>query len=193
MSPENFWNWFAANATRIAANPSDTRLIKELDQRIFETWPQLAWEIGPDSTGDWYFALSPNINRELAITAQEAIREAPSVSGWKFYPTRQRKTWNGIFEMEAEGRNVAFNSAHWKYVLLRYPDGETEVVFTAPESSSLQPEDRWQAAAIVVEGLLGEQCLLEHVTSFALEPELDERLLAQAKPAHLLPQAFGLH
>lgn len=192
MNPESFWQWFAATANRIAADPSDTSLINQLDQRVLETWPQLAWEIGPDPTGGWYFALSPNLNRELAITAQDAIRKAPSVAGWKLYPARQRKTWDGKFEIETEGRTLTFDSARWRYVLLRYPDGETEVVLTAPESSSLAPDDRWQAAAIVVEGLLGEECLLEHVTSFALEPKLDEKLLEQAKPVYLLPQAFGL-
>ncbi|MBV6500874.1 MAG: hypothetical protein CJBNEKGG_03362 [Prosthecobacter sp.] len=170
MTPEAFWQWFSANADHIAADPNNPDLINVLDQHVLDTWPELAWEIGPDPTGDWYFALSPNLNRALAASAGEAIRNAPSVKGWRLYPVRQRKSWDGRFEFESQGRVLQFDSSGWQYVLLRYPEGDTEVVLTASEAASLTADDRWQAAAIVLEGLLGEACLLEHVNSFALEP-----------------------
>ncbi len=193
MTPESFWQWFAANADRIAADPNNADLVNQLDQLVVEVWPELAWEIGPDPSGDWYFALSPNLNRSLVASAEEAIRDAPTVTGWRLYPARQRKAWDGKFEFESQGRVLRFDSSGWQYVLLRYPEGDTEVVLSAPEAATLPDDDRWQAAAIVIEGLLGEACLLEHVNSFALEPGLDEKLSAKLKPLQQLPQAFGLH
>lgn len=192
MTSEAFWRWFGANADRIAADPNNADVINVFDQHVSDAWPELTWEIGPDPTGDWYFALSPNLNRALAASAREAICNAPSVKGWRFYPARQRKSWDGRFELESRGRVLQFDSSGWQYVLLRYPDGDTEVVLTAAEAGLLPADDRWQAAAIVLEGLLGGACLLEHVNSFALERALDEKLSARTKPLLQLPKAFGL-
>lgn len=192
MSAEEFWHWFAAKASSIASNPANGDLINELDQQVSLTWPQLTWEIGPDPSGDWYFALSPNLSRDLVKQAKDAIQAAPKVLGWKFFAARQRKVWDGRFELETEDGIKHFNCADWQFVLLRYPDGEKELVLVSPDARLLNPDDRWQAAAIVIEGLLGEECLLANEVSFALEAALDSRLSSQTKPLHLLPQTFGL-
>jgi hypothetical protein len=192
ISAEAFWRWFTTIADRIAASPEDRSLINNLDEHVSLAWPQLSWEIGPDPSGDWYLALSPNLNREFLAIAEDAIRFAPPIHGWKFYPARPRKIWDGRFEMEVQNGVRHLDPSDWKYVLLRYPDGEQELVLVAPEAQALTSDERWKAAAVVLEGILGEDCLLHHVGSFALEPTLDARLATQSKPLHLLPQTFGL-
>jgi hypothetical protein len=132
MSVGEFWSWFAANAASIASNPENQELIHFLDGQVFSTWPQLAWEIGPDPSNGWYFALSPNLSRKLADLAKEAIQVAPKISGWKFHAARQRKNWDGNFILETEGGVQHLNSAEWRYVLLRHQDGEWELVLVSP-------------------------------------------------------------
>jgi hypothetical protein len=193
MTSEKFWHWFSVHASQIAEHPNDTDVITMLDQHVLDTWPELAWEIGPEPTGDWFFALSPNLNGDLAASARHAISCAPTIKGWTFHPTRQRKYWNGRFEFKSLERVLQFDSSLWHYLLLRYPEGDTEVVLFAFEARLLSANERWQAAAIVLEGLLGEACMLDKVNSFALEPAPDDKLSTEVKPLHLLPQAFGLH
>lgn len=192
MAAERFWRWFADKADSIASHPGNGNLINAINQQVSLTWPQLAWEIGPDPAGDWYLALSPNLNRDLINQAKEAIQAAPEVPGWKFYAARQRKAWDGRFELGTDGGVKQFNSSDWHFILLLYPDGEKELVLITPDADLLNPDDRWQAAAIVIEGLLGEECLLANVDSFALEVSVDAKLLSQAKPIYLLPHTFGL-
>lgn len=187
-----FWRWFAQNAEDIAANPSEPRVIDELDQRVRLAWPKLAWEIGPDPTGDWYLALSPNLDLDMAAVAKRGVALAPVVPGWRFYSTRQRKAWDGSFEIEGRRGVHVLDSSNWRYVLLKHGSGELEVVLVAPEAAKLEPDERWQAAAVVVEGLLGEACVLDCGISFALEPTLDARLSEDTKSIAELPQAFGL-
>jgi hypothetical protein len=191
-SPAAFWQWFATQADRLAATPDDAALIRELDDRVHQTWPLLSWEIGPDPSGEWYLALSPNLNRKLRAPAAEAVQSAPPIPGWHFYPTRPQKAWTGKFELETSSGIVHLDWSNWRYTFVRYPDGETEMILEAPECQPLSPEDRWQAAAIVLEGLLGEEPLLQHPTTFALVPALDAELAAHTKPLHALAHDLGL-
>jgi hypothetical protein len=132
------------------------------------------------------------MSRDLVIQSRQAIQNAPEILGWKFYATRQRKAWDGRFGLETEHGLKHFDCTDWKFLFLKYPDGEKELVLIAPDADSLNPDDRLQAAAVVIEGLLGEECVLSNVDRFALESTVAARLLAQAIPMRLLPQTFGL-
>jgi hypothetical protein len=191
MSAESFWRWFSVKGAKISANPENCLLIDELDEQVSLAWPQLSWEIGPDPSGGWYLALSPNLNSNYRDVAKEAARSAPLIHGWKFYPARPRKNWDGKFELAVQRGVRHFDSSDWKYILLRYPDEELEIVLLAPEAQELDSDERWQVAAVVLEGILGEECLLEHVGSFTLESKIDVKFEAQTKPLHFLPQTFG--
>lgn len=191
MLSEDFWHWFSATANQLAAAPEDAKLLNELDERVLQAWPHLAWEIGPDPAGGWYFALSPNLNRQLADDARNAIDAAPNIEGWKLYAARQRKEWDGRFELQTKQGIRQVNCADWQFLLLRYPNGEQELVLIAAEAESLDEDERWHAAAIVLEGLLGEDCLLTHVKYFTLESALDAKLIPQVRPIHQLPSVFS--
>ena len=192
MSPEAFWQWFASKAEIIASNPESDEIIDELDRQVKKTWPRLGWEIGPDPSGNWYFALSPNLNRELVGEATDAIHGAPVILGWKFYSARPRKEWGGKFEIEGSNGVMRFDCANWRYILLRHPNGDKELIMIAPETEILEQHDRWQAAAIVIEGLLGEGGFLANVDEFSMESSLDAKLTLQTKPIYELAQAFEL-
>lgn len=190
MSTRSFWAWFASVAKAIEVDPESAELIGQLDRRVQETWPSLSWEIGPDASGDSYLALSPGLNKRFASDAREAVTAAPSVAGWRFYSTRPKKQWFGRFQLETPQGAITINTESWRYVLLRHPGGEFEIVLLSDVASQLSPENRWHAAAIALEGILGETVILEHVASFALEFDLEPRLMEKAKPIQDLPNAF---
>lgn len=169
MNSLEFWEWFASNAAQLALCPEDENLIKGLDDRIHSTWPQLSWEIGPDVGGGWQLTLSPNLNPSLQQMAANAVSEAPVVPGWKFYAHRQRKQWDGQFEMESKGQTIRLDTTKWRFALIRHPNQETEIKLYSPETHSLEPDDRWHAAAIALEGILGERRMLEKVKHFSVE------------------------
>ena len=192
MNQNRFWNWFRQNADVITRDYNDDALIKDLDSEVSLSWPALSWEIGPDPSGGWYFALSPNLKREMLKAARAAIGDAPQTPRWKFYATRQRKSWNGRFEVSTSEGRLEIYSSNWRYVLLRYPDGECEIVLIGNEADLLGDTERWQAAAIVVEGMLGEACILDNNLSFALSSTPEPQFVGKEKPVQDLPRAFGL-
>ena len=192
MKHERFWAWFRNNADTIIDNCDDGKLIGELDGEVTLAWPKLSWEIGPDPSGDWYFALSPNLNIDMAKIAKEAIDSAPEICGWRFYDTKQRKSWDGHFDLSTGRGPIRLNASKWEYVLLRYPDGECEIFLISDDANLLDEDERWQAAAIVVEGLLGETCVLDNNLSFTLSNAPEPQFRGRQKPILDLPRAFGL-
>ena len=192
MSGERFWSWFCKNLTAIEHNYNDAAVVDELDKEVSLAWPELSWEIGPDASGGWYFALSPNLDIAKRDMARWAIQTAPRVPGWKFYPARQRKEWSGRFKISTSKGAMEINAGTWEFVLLRYADGETEVFLIGPEALLLSEDERWHAAAVVVEGLLGEAYVLEKKLTFFLSGAPEERFFGRQKPIQYLPKAMGL-
>ena len=192
MSDMKFWDWFSQNSEEISRSYSDDKLIANIDEKVLLAWPDLAWELGPELSGGLYFALSPNLNRDLMDKARHAIHGAPEIPGWRFYATRQLKSWNGQFEIITSRGLININAFNWQYTLLRYPDGECEILFFGTESDILTENERWQAAAIVAESLLGEACILEKGLSFALNSYADIQFSENRKSVLDLPKAIGI-
>ena len=192
MDHERFWNWFRTNADIIASGYDGEQLTEGLAEKIESEWPELSWEIGPDPSGCLYLSISPNLNKGLIPQANKAVGSAPSIPGWKFYPYRQRKKWDGRFEMHTSRGVAQIDSSSWNFVLLRYPDGGHEVFLIGDKALWLNEEDRWQAAAIVVEGMIGEKCILENDLSFSLDDRPEPQFEGKEKPIRELPGAFGL-
>lgn len=192
MEINRFWHWFEQNADLIARCYDNEAVISELDEQVTSSWPELSWEIGPEPAGGWYFALSPNLDKNLAVFAKQKIDLAPKIPGWTFYPAKQRKIWNGNFSLYSTQGCVEIDASNWEYVLLRYPDGECEILLIGSLSNALGADDHLQAAATVIQSLIGEKYILDNSLSFALESDLPSQFLGKQKPVQDLPKAFGM-
>ena len=192
MNPNDFWGWFSAASKIIADNPNNQAVISDLDFRVAQTWPRLSWEIGPDVSAGWYLAISPNLNSDYIEDAKQAISSAPSIQGWRFYPFRPRKKWNCAFEIATPKGPRQINSSDWVFIFLQYKDGHKEIVIAAPEANDMKLDERWQAAAVVLEGLIGEEYLLQNKIDFFLEPSPDARFSSRYQPIHCLPRLLGV-
>lgn len=169
MKSAHFWEWFASISSTIAERiESDRFLVAEIDKRVLMTWPQLAWEIGSDSDGSWYFALSPNLRRDLAKSAKDAVRGAPPLQGWNFYPARQKKNWEGRFELEGSLGTQFYNASTWWIHDDLDARGVRKILLISSDAASMNPQNRWYAAAIVLESIFGEEYLLSEVDEFDL-------------------------
>jgi hypothetical protein len=54
---------------------------------------------------------------------------------------------------------------------------------------ALDDDERWQAAAVTLEGILGEEVLLEKINEFELVDCLEPRFAAQQRPIQGLREA----
>jgi hypothetical protein len=182
-----FWKWFSSINELLENNIDNNELLSTLDEKISELNPMFSWEIGPGAIADWCLTISPNLDAKLLKETEEVICLAPNISQWEFSSTRQKKSWDGFFKMEkSDGTTISLDSRNWKYVLLKYPNGECEILLTSERATELNSDDRWTAAAIVLEGMLGERLIMEKIESFNLYENLEPRLALQAKPLEQL-------
>jgi hypothetical protein len=189
---DEFWTWFRSIAASLAANVENSSLLEELDLRMRKLDSELSWEIGPGSCEPWQLVISPNLDRDLRPRAEEIISSAPVVEGWEFHSARRPKKWDYKLVMERpDGREpVQLDASHWSFVLLRYPDGRQDLLLQGDNLASLDHDERWQAAAITLESILGEEVLLEKISEFELVDQFEPRFAQKRKPIQELRQAI---
>lgn len=179
-----FWIWFESIAVPLRNNFQNALILEELEARIRELDPNLSWEIGPGSNETCQFVISPNLDVGLREKAREIIVHAPVLAGWEFYSARRPKDWNYHFVIQRqEGKDqLALNASDWKFVFLEYPDGIHEVLLQGNNLPSLDDDERWQAAAVVLESILGEELLMDRIDEFQLVDQLEPRFEARKRP-----------
>jgi hypothetical protein len=187
-----FWTWFGAISDKLAANVEDEDVLKALDNRVRELHPGLSWELGPGGTSTWQFVISPNLDRDLRELASTIVKKAPVLPEWQFYAARRRKDWNYHFQLQSiEGEGAkSLDASNWKFVLLEYPDETHEIVLEAQDATSLGEDERWQAAAIVLESILGEDILLKKIDEFELVDKLEAQFADSARPIQELYESI---
>jgi hypothetical protein len=186
-----FWTWFASVAPILADKPETPYLLSELDKQVAALHSKLSWETGPGLNKPWQLVISPSLDRNMRAVTERIVKMAPEIDSWEFHPARQAKEWNYKFEFCTSNRTfVDIDASEWTFILLRYPDGYTEILlkgFNLPDSFT--QDDRWHAAAIALEGVLGEDLFLRAVDSFELVNRLEDRFHGKDRPITLLRES----
>jgi hypothetical protein len=188
---EDFWRWFSGVAARLAVDIENPSLLEQIDERIVDLDPLLSWEIGPGSSETLQLVISPNLDLNLLQKARKIISAAPVLDGWEFYSTRRPKNWDYKLLMERSegGDTIQLDTSGWGFVLLQYPDGAREVLLRGKNLPDLNDDERWQAAAMTLESILGEEELLKRISEFALVNQLEARFAARERPIQQLREA----
>jgi hypothetical protein len=187
-----FWRWFKTVAEELAAAPLNPDILEELDWRIERLHPGLAWEIGPGSHAAWQLVISPNLDPALRRTACKVVSLAPEVADWEFSPMRRPKEWNFEFTLQLErGGSIHVDASRWRFVLLRHADGSYEILLQGSSLPPMTDRERWHAATVVLESILGEQKLMEFDGEYELVDRLDGDFARRARPIRDLLRAFS--
>jgi hypothetical protein len=121
-SPADFWEWLRANTARIQSGLRDRpeKVADEIGQAFKRSFPNLAWEVGPDESGPWTFCVSADGNRALFPEVIQAVRTAPEIPGWKVRAFRARGTDTST--LEVGGLKLGYEDV-WCGVVERAEDG----------------------------------------------------------------------
>jgi hypothetical protein len=176
---EQFWEWFQANADRLAHFEADQEAIfEELSDELHKVHRKLTFEFGPETgAGGREFIVSADGNRALFPFVQGLVAAAPELPGWKILAFRQRKETDGLSlrmgDLELDPKTVWFKAKReqGKVALTLYLDG-----LTPKNKDSLS-----RAALILLDTALGE---------YDVEMKVGP---LEFKPLPADPAARGLH
>ncbi len=188
----DFWSWFSSSAEALETNVEDAALLAQLNARVRNLDPQLSWEIGPGLSKPWQLVISPNLDRDLRKLATDVISHAPDLPNWEFHSARQPKEWDYQLELESGKGNelVHLDASNWTFVLLQYPDGVHELLLRGDGVLALTDDARWQAAAITLESILGEDYVMDKIDEFELVQQFEPRFAKQERPIQQLREAI---
>jgi hypothetical protein len=160
---DEFWRWFMAreqNVREAYECRNTCWLDAELSARVERIAQGTRWEIGPYSSPDNAFVLSPGTRNELAAV-KAAVARAPRVSGWHFIACKPPKD---LLSLTFELANVSTNADSWVYRMTSYNGGEfadLEIFFEPSAAPALGKEVTF--CELVVEALLGEELRLDRI------------------------------
>jgi hypothetical protein len=186
---DEFWRWFREVAASLESDLESPELLKELDARIQNFDPKLSWEIGPGLSKPCQLVISPNLSRDLVEKAGKIVKGAPVLPTWEFYAARQRKEWH--YKLELGRERLPIDASGWTFVLLRYPDGAHEVLLKGRDLPPLSGDERRNAAAIVLESILGEEVVLDRINQFDLVDKLEPQFAQKERPIQSLREALA--
>lgn len=92
-------------------------------------------------------------------------------------------------ERSEGGDPIQLDTSGWSFVLLQYRDGAREVLLRANNLPDLNDDERWQAAAMTLESILGEEELLNRIKEFELVNQLEPRFASEERPIQYLRKA----
>lgn len=197
INAHQFWSWFSANEKRLYDGCASAAVWEEIDAYTHMVAPELGWEIGPTSDDHIYFSVSPELDEDLIVQANNLIAEAYTSTFWEFLTGMQRRPWPDIIQFvnnwsvaESLGK---IDISDWCYVVSQCPRGtRLEVIFVSRDLISLNEEKKDDLASLIAVALLGEIVVIEQIGSIKLIDELEQNLKGVAKPVFLLPHEFGM-
>ncbi|HRI69810.1 MAG TPA: hypothetical protein PK156_36525 [Polyangium sp.] len=183
-----FWRWFQTIADDLAADFEDEQLQAELDKRIAQLG-DISWELGPGIVEENALVMTPDGSRDWLPVTQHIVELAPRISGWEFQSARPPRKWDMQFSIEgAGGTHLDIDARPWRYVLFTYPDNTFDIVLEQNNLHSVDDDDRYAAAVVLLDGVVGERRRLALLGGIECVETLSADHACKANPMHHLAQ-----
>lgn len=169
-----FWQWFSNHHKELGENFDNEKALVELDNQILDLG-DFAWEIGPGIKGKNQLVISPGGNISLLPITKQIIANATNIPGWVFCYAKPPKQWQLLYDFRKEnGDVIEIDASKWKYVLVRYEEG-FEIIIQTNDLTNLSKEDKLIASEILLDGILGEEFRMLHITYIDIVEVVDHQ------------------
>jgi len=176
-----FWHWFVHNQSTIARaflSSDDDWLRSEMTPRVLKilpddhVGPRINWQIGPGSGTRWQFCLSPLVKKNLPLTRRIALA-SPHLPDWEILPCKPPRNSIQYDLVSDDGARHVVPFDKMKYALTQYPGEKFSFDLIGEIPYGVDVANKKKAAYLIIEGILGEEFVLDHVVDVDLH-DLDE-------------------
>ena len=180
-----FWGWFSTIASELATDLENDDLLQALDERVSRLG--VAWELGPGTTRPSALAITPDGDRDLLPLTRHIVALAPQIPGWELLAARPPRNPSLTFSLRqtGSGSEVEIDATRWRYVLFRFQDGTFDAVIHQ-QGTEIDDSSRHAAAALCLDGILGEAKRLELIRDIEPVAALGSEIENRANPISAL-------
>jgi len=183
---QSFWEWFETIAADLGRDLENQAILEELDRRVSELG-DVSWEVGPGRKEENALVITPDGSKEQLATTQRIVARAPMIPCWEFHWARPARTWSLQFSIDSDqGGRTQVDARSWRYVLFRFPDQTFDVVLEQSNLKEASESDRYTAAVVLLDGILGELKRLELIGGIEAVAALPEDQATKASPIESL-------
>lgn len=181
-----FWSWFEGVAGRLNEDLDEPGLLEALDARVSELG-EVVWELGPGSRETNALAISPDGAVEWLAVTQRIVAMAPTLPGWEFHPARQARPSTLLrFSVTNPAGRLDIDASDWRYVLVRFADATFDLVLEQSSLLDASEADRYTAAVILLDGLVGEATRLLRIREIECMIALRPDVVSRSNPVSVL-------
>ncbi|MBL8047412.1 MAG: hypothetical protein JNJ45_01900 [Chthonomonas sp.] len=161
-SPEQFWQWFAANANTLRSGDMNANVTKIAEQ-LARIHPDLCPGISMQ-TDTYQLEISPGGLQGVAPIAVQVARAAPQIRGWNVVAFRQR-TEPPVIQMA--GQELDLNLT--KFISARNSENYLDVTLYLPLPVQVDEQVLGQLGFLTLDHLLGEEVVMTRLGELAFE------------------------
>lgn len=181
-----FWRWFQTISSELGIRLDNQSLLAELDERVSRLG-DVSWEVGPGRLEENALVITPDGSKEWLGLTQHFVALAPRIPGWEFHWARPPREWDLRFSVERDtGGILDIDAREWKYVLFRFADHSFDIVVEQSNHRDVSASDRYTAAVVLLDGILGEAKRLELIGGIEPVVTLSKEHAAKASPVVVL-------
>ncbi|HTR43401.1 MAG TPA: hypothetical protein VMH87_17450 [Pseudomonadales bacterium] len=170
---QQFWKWYAEAGPRfhqvIEAGKCPT-LANEVSAKVDELIPGFAWVFGPGENGQGHsFTLSGEGNLHRQLLTIFWLANAPKLSGWTFYSSRQPGSVRG---QRIEIGDRTFDPLEfWITPVVNLQDEKLDITVWHPLFDKLAEKDRWTILFLFLDEVLGEYGTQQYIREIKHDPK----------------------
>ena len=179
-----FWDWYGQVAPRFYETIEAKKcpsLAPEVSAKVNELFPFFAWEFGPGEGGIGHaFTLSGEGDAHRQLLTQFWLSQAPTLSGWTFYASRQPMYIRGhLLKMdELDFDPIQF----WLTPVVDREEEKVDITVWHPLFDQMQEKQRWTVLFLFLDQVMGEYGTGQWIG----EINLNNARLAESMPLHEL-------
>jgi hypothetical protein len=187
-SPEQmFWLWFAENSEQLlVVKTAEEPICDELDKKIREIHPGLAFAFGPIKDGQRDFIISADGSRELFPVVKKLAAAAPDLPGWTIIAFRPP----GNIEASVKFGDYQLGPDDIWFITRPAPRGMGLTLFIKGLSGQTR-EVLTQAIMILLDNALGEYNVEAKIKHLDLRPLPGNPAELGLRPFRELPKVIG--
>lgn len=183
---ERFWKWFQQVADDLGKNLENDTILQELDRRVSELG-NVAWEVGPGKIEPSALVITPDGAVGEIEKCRRIVALAPTIEGWEFHSARPPRQWDLRFMIERDaGGFMNIDARGWRYVLFRFPDHTFDIVLEAHNLDKATSQERYRAAVVLLDGILGEIRRLKRIKGIDIVISLTQEQETSASAIEVL-------